>query len=174
MKKTLPDFRFVIAGGAVRDSLIYRKPKDYDLFILDEQDKQHTQTKVYEYCNSLEMLEANINASSRHVVKQIRIGDDIVQIIWTNKKTVNELLDSFDWNISLFAYDGERVISREDIHNINPGKELYLQNVTDSISSLRRGFIFSDRFKMKIRDSDLIKLCKNVYREKQAEDMSNI
>lgn len=93
------------------------------------------------------------------MLSQIELGDKKVQIMYSHKKNINELLDSFDWNVSLFAYGNEGFIQREDIKNIGMGKELYLQGITFPSSSLRRGFRFSERFGMQINKEDLYRLC---------------
>jgi hypothetical protein len=168
---------FVIGGGCVRDSLMGRAFKDIDIFVLNsgEVDVPDTFLKAKEVI--LEKVEGltkvdhvlEWHKSEPYLVTSILIGDSEVQLMARNLKTVDELLDTFDWNVSLFAYDGEQIWYREEIENIGVGKLLRLQKCTYPSSTLRRGFRFSERFLMKFERKDLEFLCNEVLKKSNKE-----
>lgn len=157
----------VIAGGSVRDALMGKQYKDIDCFILsggygDSWGKLATaiRPKLENYKKINPVVEWH--KSEPYLLESITHECGEIQIMLRNLKTADELLDTFDWNISLFALTNEGVISREDIQNIRLGGELWTQNITHPKSTLRRGYRFSERFKMKIRNGEIEKICQKI------------
>lgn len=154
-------------GGSVRDTLMDKTPKDYDFFILS--------SKTYTDCHvdiTNKIVESNLkevksdlefHKSEPFMITQIEIDGDLIQIMWSPRKDINDLLDSFDWNVSLFSYGQNGYENREKIENIGLNKELKLQKITFPKSSLRRGFRFSERFGMIINKEDFNKLIERIY-----------
>lgn len=150
------DLRFagksaVAAGGCVRDVLRDCPPKDYDIFILDCENPDTARSEI-----AAKMCDDGFVPSDRehHISEPYLAGTYIiggypVQIMATHHKTKDELLDSFDWNVSRFAFDGISATG-EPLRNIGPGCELKLHKVTFPYSTLRRGFRFSERFQMSL------------------------
>ena len=148
-----------IAGGSVRDTLMEREPKDYDVFI---NCSEAASSQIVEAMEGFQKIEVPEFHKSEPFLKGTwRVECVDVQVMWTPHGTVDELLNSFDWNVSMFAYDGS-FHCREDVKNIKAGASLRLCSVTFPISTLRRGFRFSERFGMKIERKDLFDLCKRV------------
>ena len=79
--------------------------------------------------------------------------------------TLAALIDTFDWNVSRFGFDGKAVVQEMSIADIAPGKDLKLHRVTNAPSTLRRGFRFSERFAMNIPNVDLHRLCALIVRD---------
>ena len=77
----------------------------------------------------------------------------------------HHLLDTFDWNVSLFALTASGIVQREDVANIKAGGELWVQRLTYPRSTLRRGFRFSERFHMKFREGEIEKVCAEVAKQ---------
>jgi hypothetical protein len=158
--------KVVLAGGAVRDCLMQRKPKDWDIFVLTgsifpiEEIKKEVEISLQDFEKSQSVVEWH--KSEPYLVENIRWNGSDVQILLSPYRNVEELFGSFDWNVCMFAFDGKEFILGESIANIGVGKELKLNKVTFPLSTLRRGFRFSERFKMKLKHSDMLILCRMV------------
>lgn len=152
----------VIAGGAVRDTLLKRKPKDFDVFLLGVEKPEQVEGTITMAMGGLAVLEPlEFHKSEPYLVGSWDWNGTMVQVMGSPAKSTDELLDGFDWNVCLFAYDG-RYHKREYISNIAPGKSLRLQTVRFPASTLRRGFRFSERFAMKLERQDVLSLCEKV------------
>jgi hypothetical protein len=150
-----------IAGGAVRDAVLKRTPKDYDIFFHSENRPQNE--RVRNLLGSMEPVPTLPWHRSEPFLVDTRMHPcGVVQIMWTPHKTLDALIDSFDWNVALFGYDSERVVSLTDPADIAEGKPLVLHRVTFPLSTLRRGLRYSERFGMQLKREDLERLCKKV------------
>lgn len=156
--------KVVLAGGCIRDLYLFgdaNKIKDLDVFILDC-DTSDSNTildaiarVVYaldgDYTASADYFLNRIRATNRYIlnVGNINLDDTIphpIQVITSTAKSVEELLEHFDWNICRFAYDGKTFWF--------PGwKDVALQrltlgnNIPDPYWTMRRGVLFSEKFK---------------------------
>jgi hypothetical protein len=158
-----------IAGGAVRDTLLGRKPKDYDLFILGEPSETVAYPdKFKQFCElqlSLKTFENNLewHKSEPFLLTNIQLDSETeVQIMHRNLNTVHELLDTFDWDISQFAFGADGITAKRAVATIKEGEYLNLHKITFPASTLRRGYRFSERFGMRIHHKDLVRLCGQV------------
>lgn len=155
----------VIAGGAVRDCMMGKEPKDWDIFVLQGAgfDFEEAKADMAEALSDLSPIPPVVewHRSEPFLVATVGWRDLEVQVLVNPAATVRELLDSFDWNVCLFAYDGTYQ-SLETVDNIAPGKSLRLHRVTYPLSTLRRGFRFSERFKMKLDRADVLTLCRQI------------
>lgn len=163
----LADFgSVVLAGGAVRDSLLGRVAKDFDVFILQGKDFDFDKAvaEIPEVLSDLAAIppEVEWHNSEPFLVATVEWQGAQVQILANPASTLDTLLDAFDWNVCLFGFDGEQITQREQIENIKRGEELRLQAVTFPLSTLRRGFRFSERFKMKFKYEDVVALCAKI------------
>lgn len=156
----------VAAGGAVRDSLMGREPKDYDIFVLPGHDGFDFDKLAKDIEPSLSDLEQvkplEWHNSEPYLIATVRWNGFEVQVLVNPEPDMASLVSTFDWNVCLFAYDGAVFFQGEQIENIGYGKDLTLQKVTFPLSTLRRGFRFSERFKMKLKYDDIIDLCRRV------------
>lgn len=147
-----------VGGGAVRDTLMGRTPKDFDVFIhakLTGKDVEHA-------CRDLVPIKSLPWHRSEPFLRGTFGWHGVeVQILSTEHKAPDELVDSFDWNVCLFAYDGA-FVQRTDLSDIDVGKELRLNRVTFPLSTLRRGYRFSERFGMVLPAETAIELCVRV------------
>jgi len=160
----------VIAGGAVRDTLMGVEPKDYDVFILNTDKAKDGKTIAEKLAVEFKTVEPKeYHKSEPYLVETVMVGDAFVQVMASSFTSVTELVASFDWNVCLFAYDGE-FHQRTSIEDIAPGKDLVLQKNTFPVSTLRRGFRFSERFGMKLPKDTLIQLCIDVLEQSQIDD----
>lgn len=163
----------VIAGGAVRDSLISRVPKDYDIFILNTTGHISSFTEVRDDVRmALEKakytkvdIKFEWHKSEPFLIESVQTPYGEVQIMAKNIQTQEQLIDDFDWNVSRFSYGFNGYVNGEDVNNIGHGKDLVLHKVTYPYSTLRRGFRFSERFGMRFKREDVRKLC-DVIRQK--------
>lgn len=152
----------VIAGGSVRDSLLSRQPKDYDVFVLGSGDGDgldfSTPLSDLPVIDGLEW-----HKSEPFLQGTFKYGVGVAQVMATPHKTASDLVDSFDWNVSRFAYDGVSTIAMCDaVSDIAPGRPLRLHKVTFPASTLRRGYRFSERFQMVLDPADVVTLCRAV------------
>jgi hypothetical protein len=94
----------VIAGGAVRDSLFGNEYSDIDIFGLTKEDLD---------------LFVKLNLSKGHGYKLVYFNDNLrtyrkgkikVQIIYREYEKLTDIIDSFDFTVCQFMYDGEKVI----------------------------------------------------------------
>ena len=143
---------FCIAGGAVRDHLLGLPPKDYDLFVFERYDRRRLA--------GYQQGPAAVGYDAWHVAN-VEWRGQAVQIIGPLAyRDIDELLDGFDWNVCQFAYDGQRVIQRMDAGEISRRGWLRLTSDRTPHVSLRRGFRFSERYRMDILPADLERLCR--------------
>lgn len=162
-----------IAGGCVRDLLMGKIPKDYDVFILNTNPNDkvlNSQIKIkldtlalpnipseVDWHKSEPFLIATVNAGVLFKGHDLE-GTKEAQILLSPYKNIKKLVSSFDWNVCLFGWSEEGLYKEEEVENIGKGKELKLNRITFPQSTLRRGYRFSERFLMKLRNSDLAKL----------------
>lgn len=163
----LSDFgNLCVAGGAVRDELMGRTPKDFDLFLLWLGDFKFKEIKE-QLLPRLEGLSVKKpvvewHKSEPYLVADLDVNGTDVQVMVNPAKSPMELIESFDWNVCLFAKDQAGVTQLEDIANIGPGKDLKLHAVRFPLSTLRRGFRFSERFHMRLRNEDVVSLSRQI------------
>lgn len=152
----------VIAGGAVRDQLIGRKPKDWDVFILGQKDPDHAQGLIGQAIGSLYDWEEGNGSNPGHSTLSIDLEGQKVQLIPSPSNTLGELLETFDWNICLFGWDDKLVQHYRAVIPRESGSPLLLHKVTHPMSTLRRGFRFCDRYKLWMNPVDIRRLCGEV------------
>lgn len=152
----------VAAGGAVRDSLLGREPKDYDLFLLwpGEFEFEEAKKQIEPLLSDLARIPPVVewHNSEPFLVATVDYQGLQVQVLVNPQPTMADLIASFDWNVCLFGYDGTRYFQGEQLENIKAGCDLKLQKVTFPLSTLRRGFRFSERFKMRLLYEDVLSL----------------
>lgn len=143
----------IVAGGSVRDTLMGRDPKDYDVFVIGGDWRE-------DWNSGLEIIDSpEWHKSEPNLQRTFRIDGRIVQVMKSESKDVSGVLDLFDWNVSRFAFDGQDYRQLTPLDDIQPGKPLKLHRVTYPVSTLRRGFRFSERFSMVFAADDLRNLC---------------
>lgn len=141
---------FVIAGGAVRDELLGRVPKDFDLFLFGSYDR----SRLLRY----QQGPPQHGYKQWHLANVVWRGAPVQVVSDKGYRTVADLLDDFDWNICGFAFDGRQLHCRMDVADIGPGKMLHLVSDKTPESSLRRGLNFARRYSMKLDPIDIIHL----------------
>lgn len=150
--------RSVVAGGCVRDLLMDKSPKDFDVFVFNDGKKMTG--KEFEGLEAIETPEWH--KSEPFLQATVRFEGVVVQVMSSSFKSASELLDTFDWNVSRFAFDAGHTLALTALSDIGEGKMLRLHKVTYPLSTLRRGFRFSERFGMKLDNKELQGLCSMV------------
>jgi len=145
----------VIVGGGVRDLLIGKEPKDFDVFYLGSSRDQLREA----FADASLDMRRPYRRSGR-LMAEVIAGDDLAQVCHTEAESVDQLFDETDWNASLFAYDGERHYLGTSLASVRPGQRLRLIKITSPISSLARGFSFADRLSMVFNVRDVRRLCR--------------
>jgi len=161
----------VVAGGCVRDTLLDRTPKDYDLFILNQQfEKWQDYKKDFKRFGSrlakFPKVQAELewHQSEPFLIKELRYKDAKVQLMASHAGNLFELLNTFDWKICRFGW-GEQtglVSDQYVLESIKPGNYLELHKVTYPFSTLRRGYRFSERFQMRLHTEDIKNICAKI------------
>lgn len=151
----------VIAGGAVRDHLMGKPAKDYDVFVLGTDFEAQGGMLAVPLSNLEQVMPLDFHKSEPFLIATVKWDGSVIQVMSTPATTVDELLDTFDWNICLFAYDGA-IHAKEDAANIGKGRTLRIHKVTYPLSTLRRGFRFSERYEMVLSKTDVERLCREV------------
>lgn len=155
-----------IAGGAVRDSLLGKMPKDFDVFILQGEkfDLEKCRPAIISVLSDLSEVKPKVDwhKSEPYLAATVLWRGQEIQVLCNPAPTLADLIGTFDWSVCLFGFDGKDYFRGEPLENIGPGKELRLQRVTFPVSTLRRGFRFSERFLMKLRRDDLATICRMI------------
>lgn len=162
----------VVAGGAVRDAIVDKDPKDVDVFLLcpdwdtyisgdvaQRLPDKLRDSDVYLFKTPSQPPHAQLLGNTHITVGTTSL---ITQIILSPRPTLDDLLDGFDWNICLFGWDGMHIVMGADPSVIGAKKSLKLHNSDLPLNTLRRGFRFADKFKMILPDDVIIELCRQI------------
>lgn len=173
-----------IAGGAIRDALLGRQPKDVDIFICTDYIYERSAIiKALSGFNEIQIL-PNYYHDETHEYSNIDLlinGKKIQLMNDCVNNTLPSLISRFDYNICQYGYykcsdevittEGAKVlmsalqvmeVSPLDFLDPNKYPELQLCNVTDHIRSLKRGAIFEYRYKVKLTELTFNYLLKSV------------
>ena len=160
-------FDVVIAGGAVRDPLRGERVRDVDVYLLncgDEDQQQRVRSEVLTQISGAWGTPADLEPWQRDEPQMVGQWDPPntpfpfrFQIMMSGQPHVAGLLDSFDWNVSRFAYAGV-LCALMDPLDIRPGADLVLHKVTQPSANLRRGYRYSERFGMRLPHRDVVRL----------------
>jgi len=124
----------VIAGGAIRDSLFGIEYSDIDIFGLTKEDLDLFVKLNLSKSQGYKMVYFNEN------LRTYRKGNIKVQIIYREYDKLTDIIDSFDFTVCQFMYDGEKVICNPsgllDVHH----KRIVINHLEDLFvfDSLRR------------------------------------
>ena len=143
----------VIAGGAVRDAMLDRPAKDYDVFLLAPHmvDKAMAVTAMNtDYVRAPNGAQYGLTMD---MVGAWVIDGHVVQVMFSDYRTLHALLGSFDWNISQFGIGAEGIVRVGQLPK--QGDTLVLKNWRWPFSTLCRGVKFSKRFGMRLRALDV-------------------
>lgn len=170
----LRDFgQVILAGGSVRDTLLARTPKDFDIFVLYNKDFNFKEAKetiepiLESYGTKAPLVEWH--NSEPYLVATLDWHGQEVQVMVNPAQSPSELLETFDWNVCQFAYDGTYFIG--DPKTVGYGKDLILNACRFPLSTLRRGFRFSERFLMKLRNEDINTICQKIIDNNKNKNM---
>jgi hypothetical protein len=154
----------MLAGGSVRDQLLGRAPKDFDVFVSGE----FKPADAIAVCEDLKPIDVYPGHAYEPFMRGQWYWHGVeVQVMATSQKNLTDLIGRFDWSCSLFGYDGSWHRGA-DIDHITKGGELYLNYLTYPESTLSRGFRFVNKFGMKIRRADLLTICSQIVERSKA------
>lgn len=176
-----------IAGGAPRDCILGRNPKDIDVYLLTDHPTTDTDA-IMEHVESaygkdlLEESETELHTYRGNPlitpITSFKINGFIIQTMVSAQTTIKNLLNTFDWNICRVAWNQEKgLFDPEDLSStmIHPDSWrdiLLLRKVTNPFSNLRRGYRFSERYGFQLHTDDIATLCSAIMKriEEPAED----
>lgn len=144
LKKALPAFAlpqdFVYAGGSVRDSILNRDIKDYDIFSIAGVAAAEDLADTIKEDKRYKIL---VNAPNMLMFK---FEDLIYQIILRDYRSVEDLLNSFDFSVCQFATDGTTIWADSEALIDIFTNHLSVVNINPefAISSLQRAFKYAD------------------------------
>lgn len=198
-KSLYPEFPCVIAGGAVRDALLGKEPKDLDIYFLGAnwkvEDRDAFNKKLSAADIFYEISTSNLpwHKYERYLLQTIiwkktqELKGVEVQFMGFPVNNIDDLLATFDWEICVFGYrDGilttlpESLMLLEKIEKYDPKNEkyrpprMYLCNIQFPISNLRRGFKFEARYPLKLSYQSILKLCDAALKEKRGSGYKGI
>ncbi len=153
--------RACIAGGAVRDVLLGREPRDIDIFTLGafpmEEDIRRFM-QIPQKDEDENRTDYQTRMAARQVITGYHEGYKI-QVVEAEENSEESLLKRFDWNICLFAIKRDGVpLFLETPTNIGAGKALRLNCMNTPRHSLQRGVGFCDRYFMRMTDETIATL----------------
>ena len=185
-----PNNPCVIAGGCVRDILLDKRPKDIDVYFLGidwtRESREDFKGKLDAMQLYYEIATSNLpwHKYERYLLLSIiwqhcaEMKDIEVQFMGFPTDSIEKLIETFDWEICLFGYRNQEIITTEGaiqlinkIQTYAPGDIDYKPptmkhlNVQFPISNLRRGFKFEARYPIKLEYESIVKLCSEVMRE---------
>lgn len=171
-KLTLRKDEIYIAGGAIRDALLGRQPKDVDIFITTE--KNYSSLDIIEKLtgiNGLQILTYG-DTTERHDYSNVDILFNNTKIQIMNSYvgySLENLILGFDYNICQYGYyyggnvvyttEGAKVLmsmlqimelSPNDFLDPNKWPELEFVRINNVERNLKRGIIFEHRYKVKL------------------------
>lgn len=126
-----------LAGGALRRTLMGKNPdSDFDIFFRDAD-------QLLSYKSALETLGfRQVKETEHHVQFKGRAGDsaeiDVQLIRFAYYTSAAEVIDSFDYTVCQFAYDGETLTTGEFSLWDLGRKRLAIHKVTFPVSTMRR------------------------------------
>ena len=170
----------VIAGGAVRDHLLGRKPRDYDVFILTGKMGSTSVAKVVKDVRNWVLVQnASIadKSSVAHVsfpslaygasstlmpIAEFYFWGHKVQIMCSPVADTKHLLETFDYNICKLFYPNTKHFGEyATVAKIKAHGKLVLTSptVADPLFTLSRGMEFAQRYGMKMSTTSMKQLC---------------
>ena len=167
----------VIAGGAVRDHLLGRKPRDYDVFILTGKLGATSLAKVVKDARTV-VVKLNVGESVGHVgfpaggkygathaltpIAEFYFWGHKVQVMCSPVADTKHLLETFDYNICKLFYPNTKHSGEYSlVANIKAhGKLVFTQSTTaDPMFTLTRGMEFARRYGMTMHSASVKQLC---------------
>lgn len=169
----------VIAGGAVRDLMLGRMPKDYDVFVLTG---GHPDKALWTWDVTGLTLATGVESYglTEDMVGAYKYRGYTVQVILSDEPDVESLLRSFDWNICRVAFldlggpfiEGDFpdiVYNADGVPRLEGPLVLNEEVIRWPVSSLRRGVEFSRRYRMRLRPQDIRRLADAIEIQQQVK-----
>lgn len=127
-----------LAGGALRRTLLGKEPEsDFDFFFRDA-DQLKSFGKRLEARGLKRVRETDHHIEYRGPVGDSKLSRDIQLIRFTYYQTAEEVIESFDYTICQFAFDGETVTCGEFSLWDLGRKRLAVHRITYPVASMRR------------------------------------
>lgn len=122
-----------LAGGAIRDYFMGVPIKtDYDMFFPNE-DEYNKASKHFKAANAEIKWESDNGMKVKHKGKTF----DLIKKYWNNPQ---ETIDAFDFTVSMFAVDNERVYHGESSFIDLSKRQLMLNQIPFPASTMSRAF----------------------------------
>ena len=169
----------VIAGGAVRDHLLGRKPRDYDVFILTGKMGSTSVAKVMKDARNWVLVQSAtlVPTGVAHAhfattkygaapiltpIAEFYFWGHKVQIMCSPVADTKHLLETFDYDICKLFYPNTKHSGKyEVVAKIKAHGTLILTSptVADPAFTLSRGMEFAQRYGMKMSPTSMKQLC---------------
>lgn len=162
-----------IAGGAVRDALIGRKPDDIDIFLFDNlAEYVHAQYLDETEFEDTETFEKGYGEDDDGVYyAEATYKEHKVQIIEAKKFgcSVENLVENFDWNICQFAFDSQGLRCFESPEILWPGGILRARKgaLNRPERAVKRGREFASRYSLTLPYGELRKIALHTWAAKR-------
>jgi len=131
-----------VAGGSVKDYLIDTKPVDYDVFFSNKNDFQNA-------VNHFNSIGADKIWESDNGIK-FKLGDNVVDLVKKFYKNASDLINNFDFTVSMFATDGKNLYAGKTSFKDLDGRNIVIHKITNPDSTVKRILkYFKKGFKIK-------------------------
>lgn len=175
VERVAPGYRWCVAGGAVRDLLLSRQPRDYDVFACLEEPLKPAADRILDLFTSAGYL-CRQKSTSSYALTAIQMYGVGVEICPVYANNPIQLAKSFDYNVCLaaawlesgpnVALGPDHVCAWADTAMLDclrkrAGDLLLLRDTTPD-TTLRRGYVFQDRFGLRFRKADQLHLARKL------------
>lgn len=158
--------KITIAGGAIRDALLQRQPKDIDVYINVEdfcnEYREHLLNKLVSI--NADIIDMSFKNTSFYSNIDCVLNNQHIQIM-VNQLEPQDLIREFDYNICQYGYTNSALYSTTnakllieylqvmetspyDFMDYNKWPELKLCNINNDMNTIKRGHVFSYKYKV--------------------------
>ncbi len=175
-KQDLDNVPVYIAGGALRDAVIGRVPKDYDVFILSTGDEEQDDfANLIPSClpDSIDLNGpapsfGEDNSKPKFRVTKKAFDGNCVDCVFRPERTVEDLLNDFDHDLVRLAYDvhnDKYLVDQRFLDAINPDIKTVLTSTrrTSDLAYKAQDFFKVHNISVLIKNKKT--KCKNLARE---------
>ena len=167
----------VIAGGAVRDHLLGRKPRDYDVFVLTGKMGAASIQKLTKDVRNYILGQPSHTGvhfpapttkygalPNTSPIAEFYFWGHKVQVMGSPVGDVAGLLNTFDYNICQLAYRDYKVVHHiwKVLAVIKSHGKLCVTHTTNPVLTLSRGYDFARRYGMTLPDDVVKTLCAQI------------
>ena len=166
LSDTLQINKIAIAGGAIRDTLLQRPPKDIDVYLNIEDYCDEHRTHLLNKLVSInaDIIDTSYKNTNLYSNIDCILNNEHIQIM-VNELEPQDLIREFDYNICQYGYTNSALYSTTnakllieylqvmetspyDFMDYNKWPDLKLCNINNNMNTMKRGYVFSYKYKV--------------------------